>query len=212
MKIIFDFDHTLFSAKKLFENLKEEFKKAGVSEKLFFETFQKSKGNFGYIHRKQFELITKENPELNLIKLEETFKKVINRADKFLYPDVLPVLINLKKENELILLSYGEKEFQREKIDNSKITHYFNKIVVTQEINKISELRKILKKKENAVFVEDNPRALVEAKKYFPDLVTVRINRNEGKYIKEPNNEKIDFVIENLDEIKKILKELKDGC
>jgi FMN phosphatase YigB (HAD superfamily) len=204
-KIIFDFDYTLFSAKKLFKYLKEEFKKIGISDELFSETFQKSKDNLGYNPKKQFGLITKENPKVNLKILEAAYKKVISQANQFLYPDVLPVLRNLEKENELIILSYGEKEFQREKIENSKITQYFNKIIVTQEINKISEIRKVLEEEKNIIFVEDNPKTLVEAKKIFPNILTIRINRGEGKYTKEPDNEKIDFVIENLEGLKKII-------
>ncbi len=207
MKIIFDFDYTLFSTKKLFENLKEEFKGSGVSDKLFSETFQKSKGAFGYNSENQFKLIIEEKPELNLKKLKIAFKKIINRADQFVYPDVLPVLRNLEKENELILLSYGEKKFQKEKIENSKILSYFNKIIITQDINKVSDLKKILKEKEVGLFVEDAPNTLYEAKKVFPNLITVRIKREEGKYIKEPDNKNIDFVIRDLEGLKKIINQ-----
>ncbi len=206
MKIILDFDHTLFSTKKLFDSLKEEFKESGVNDKLFSETFQKSKDPVGYNSENQFKLIIEEKPVLNPKKLKEVFKKVINRADQFVYPDVLPVLRNLKKENQLILLSYGEKKFQKEKIEDSKITKYFNKIIITQDINKVSDLKKILKEKEIAIFVEDNPYAILEVKKSFPKIITIRINRGEGKYAKEKNNDKTDFVIENLSELKKVFE------
>ncbi len=207
MKIIFDFDYTLFSTKKLFDSLREEFKGSGVSDKLFSETFQKSKGPIGYNPENQSKLIIEEKPELNLKKLKRVFKKIISRADQFVYPDVLPVLRNLKKENELILLSYGEKKFQKEKIENSKIIKYFNKIIITQDINKVSDLKKILKEKEVGLFVEDAPNTLYEAKKVFPNLITVRIKREEGKYIKEPDNKNIDFVIRDLDGLKKIINQ-----
>ena len=206
MKIIFDFDHTLFSAKRLVRCLKEEFKKVGVNEKLFSETFQKSKTKGRYTPEKHFRLIIEKRPEYNLKMLRGIFKKVINKADMFLYPDVLPVLKDLKKENELILLSYGYKEFQMEKIENSKITKYFSKIIITQEINKISTFKKILKEMERGVFVEDNPKSLTEAKKSFPNIITVRINRNEGLYTREPNSKEIDFIIKNLKGFRKILE------
>jgi FMN phosphatase YigB (HAD superfamily) len=50
--IIFDFDHTLFSAKKFYFTLKKTFLKLGVKEKLFQETFEKSKGKAGIISLK----------------------------------------------------------------------------------------------------------------------------------------------------------------
>ena len=61
MKLIFDFDHTLFSAKKLYFALKEAFRKIGVEEKLFQETFEKSKGRGrDYKPKIQFQLIKKD--------------------------------------------------------------------------------------------------------------------------------------------------------
>jgi hypothetical protein len=62
---------------------------------------------------------------------------------------------------------------------------------------------------QKIIFVEDNPVALSETKKIFKNIVTVRINRGEGKYSKEPNNPQIDFSIKNLKELDKILKSLQ---
>lgn len=204
-KIIFDFDQVLFLTRGLFECLRKEFIKRGVDEKLFYESFEKSKDKVGYSPDKQFEIIIRKNPKINIKILRGSFKKVMDKSELFLFPDVLPLLKNLKKENELIILSYGDKKFQKEKIEKTKISEYFDKIIITQEINKISELKKILEKDETAIFIEDNPNCIYEVKNRFPNLITIRINRKEGKYAEEPDNPNIDFVIKSLEDINNIL-------
>ncbi len=210
MKIIFDFDHTLFGTRRLYMALKEAFEKMGVEDKLFSETLRKASGRFGFKPRKQIKMIAEEFSEVKYEQLEAAFEKIINKAEIFLYPEVSRALGEIKKENELIMVSYGDKKYQNEKIRSSKVIPFFNKIIVTQELHKVSELKKILGEGEKAIFVEDNPYALTEAKKAFPQIITVRINRGEGRYAKTPGNDKIDFTITNMEEFKKILKEIHE--
>ncbi|MCK4781571.1 HAD hydrolase-like protein [Candidatus Parcubacteria bacterium] len=160
MKIIFDFDHTLFETEK-------------------------------------FRKVIKKNLE-----------KGLNQSCQFLYPDVIPLLRKVKKNFELFILSFGEEKFQKKKIQNSKIAHYFKKIVVTPNIAKMEGMKKILKKQETAIFIDDNPQALLETKKFFPNLITIRMNRGEGRYFQKPNNKKIDYCVKNLKEFEAILRKI----
>jgi len=210
MKIIFDFDHTLFSAKKFYETLKYSFLELKVGEKLFQKTYQESKSEGkNYKPSRQFELIIKEKPEIFLRELEESFRKVLGQSKQFLYPDVLPFLKKIKKDFELVIVSYGEEEFQRNKIRKSKITNYFKKVFLSKNVNKISIFKKILNDDEKIIFVDDSPVALFEIKKNFPKTITVRIKRGEGRYSKEKNNKKIDFSVKNLRELEKIIYDIK---
>jgi FMN phosphatase YigB (HAD superfamily) len=216
MKLIFDFDHTLFSAKKLYSAFKEAFLKLGVEENLFQETFEESKGRGrDYKPEKQFKLIHKTRPEIKIGKLKEAFEKILKAAPKFLYNDVLGFLKKWSKEADFILLSYGEEKFQRKKIEASKVRRYFRKILITRDIEKSKPFRKVFTRSprgrvpEKIIFVEDNPQALSKTKTSFPQIVTVRINRGEGKYCQKPNNHQIDFSIKNLKELDKILKSLQ---
>ena len=43
-KIIFDFDHVLFSGENLAHEIQKEFEKEGIKEDLFWKTYEKSKG------------------------------------------------------------------------------------------------------------------------------------------------------------------------
>jgi N-acetylglucosamine kinase-like BadF-type ATPase/FMN phosphatase YigB (HAD superfamily) len=212
MKLIFDFDHTLFSTKKLYSAFKEAFLKLGVEENLFWETFEKSKGRGrDYKPERQFKLIQKSRPEIKIGKLKKSFEKILKTAPRFLYNDVSAFLKKWSKEADLILLSYGEDNFQKLKIENSGIKKYFKKIIVTKDIDKTKPFKKLFSENKKIVFVEDNPQALLKTKASFPQIMTVRINRGEGKYCQKPNHRRIDFSIKNLKELNKILKRLKNN-
>jgi len=210
MKIIFDFDHTLFSVKKLYFALEEAFFKLGVEEKLFQETFEKSKiKKRSYDPDKQIQLIVKVKPEIKKSDLKREYKKTLKRATQFLYSDTVWFLRKWQKKANLVLLSYGEEKFQGDKIKDSRIEKYFyKKVKITGDIYKVKPFKKLFQKKEKLIFIEDNPTALSEAKKIFPNVITIRINRGEGKYKKEPTNPKIDFSIKNLKELDRILNSL----
>lgn len=210
MKIIFDFDHTLFSTSRLHEFNKDRFKKLGVSEELFLAAFKKSKNSknvdSGYYRPwRHFKLIAKSDPWISKRKLEEEFRKVLRLGPKFLYADTLPFLRKFKKKFRLIIVSYGDKKFQSEKIIGAGIKKYFWKIFITQDTGKIKPLKGFLKKNEKAIFVDDNPAAFSPIKKTFPQIITVRINRGEGRYREAENNANIDFAVRNLKELEKIL-------
>jgi len=210
MKIIFDFDHTLFSAKQFYFALKKAFFKLGVKEKLFQETFEESKGvGRDYKPEKQFKLIHKTRPEIKIGKLKESFEKILKTAPKFLYNDVLGFLKKWSKEADFILLSYGEEKFQKLKIENSGIKKYFKRVIITRDIDKSKPFKKLFSENKKIIFVEDNPQALSKTKTSFPQIITVRINRGEGKYYQESDNPQIDFSIKNLKELEKILKSSK---
>ncbi len=212
IKIIFDFDHTLFSAKKLYFAFQKEFEKLGVEEKLFQKTFQKSKGgDRDYKPERQFELINKKRPKIKIDNLRKSFEKTLQKAKQFLYFDVLPALREFRKRKiEMFMLSYsdGEDWFQPKKIEKSRIGRCFRKILITGDIDKTSDFGKIFNNTEKIFFIEDNPSALFKVKRLFPKVITVRINRGEGKYTLEKNNKGVDFSIKNLKELEKILKEL----
>ncbi len=209
IKIIFDFDHTLFSAKKFYKATQDAFKKLGVEGKLFQKTFQKSKGEGrDYNPERQFKLIFEKEPKIKIKDLRKAFSNVLKDAPKFFYNDVSDFLKKWQKQADLILLSYGEEKFQGQKIEASKIGKYFKKIIITRDIEKLRPFKEIFTSNKKIIFVEDNPAALFRIKTIFPKVIAVRINREEGKYAKEKNPSNIDFSVKNLIELKEIIKQL----
>ena len=61
LKIIFDFDHVLFSGEKLAYKIQEEFEKEGVKKEFFWQTYEESKGG-GRVYKPyiQIEILSKK--------------------------------------------------------------------------------------------------------------------------------------------------------
>lgn len=207
MKIIFDFDYTLFDTRRFKLAFQKAFEKLGVDRQLFYQTYKESVKKHLYYHPGiQFDLIIKVKPKFSFKKLQKTLEEVLEATNKFLYLDTLSFLEKWQGKFELFLLSSGQDEFQRKKIENSGIKTFFEKIFTTQELtNKIASLKKVLDPEETGFFVDDRPEALLGAKKVFPKLITVRMKRTKGKYRKEPDNPQIDFSIKNLTGLERIL-------
>ena len=209
VKIIFDFDHTLFNTKSLGKELKNSFRKLGVNGKLFDDTFKKTERKKGYYHPQQhFKLIHQRKDEIFISKLKEKFEESLNKSFSFLYEDTLFFLRRWQEEADLFLLSFGGTKFQTEKIKQSKIEKFFKEVIITQDINKTKPFKKLFQNNKKIIFIEDNPEALFEVKKKFPKVITVIINRGEKRHSKKKNNKNIDFSIKNLKELEEILKKI----
>ena len=209
MRIVLDFDHTLYSTKSLYEAIKAAFGNLGVDEKLFQQTFQLSKGTGrDYKPARQIRMISKKIG-VKEVRLQKEFNKILKISPKFFYPDTIEFLKKHQKKDEFFMLSYGEEKFQKQKVDSAKINKYFKKIKITRDIGKSKPFKVFLSKSDSVLFVEDNPQALFEVKKVYPRVVTVRIRRGEGKYAEAPNNKYIDFQIKNLQELEEIISKVK---
>jgi len=206
MKIIFDFDHTLYSTQRFYDALKKSFYNLGVDENLFQKTFNQSKKTGkGYEAVEQVELICKEKPSVCKNDLKDVFEEIL--GEDFIYPDVVSVLKDLKSY-DLYILSYSKIDLQGEKISCSKIRKFFKEAYITDDDTKVSAMERIISKDEKAVIVDDNLEVLSKLKNKFSNLVTVRMNRGEGKYKDWPDNSEVDYSIRKLEELKNILTEI----
>jgi FMN phosphatase YigB (HAD superfamily) len=210
MKIIFDFDHTLFSTKKLYLEARNYFSSLSVSKEVFDESFKESKkGGKAYKPQNLFEIIHRKNPEISIDEMEKASREIADKFSDFIYPDVKSFLEEFKK-NDLYIISYGGEDgsFSRGKIRKSGIRDYFKKVFITKNNSKVNALSKIIDEGEKAVFVDDCPEVLFEVKNSFPEVTTVRINRGEGRYKDQQGVKGIDFSVKNCEELKSILTEI----
>lgn len=152
MTIIFDLDYTLLDTKKF---------KAGLARTLGLniDDFKRS-----YFKNKKINYNL--NKHLKILNQKETIKikEFLKKLDKYLFPESINVIKKLKKNNKLILLSFGDKAWQKQKINNLSIKDYFDEIILTDK-NKIEALKPFLNTKERILIVNDNAREALEMKK-----------------------------------------------
>ena len=208
MKVFIDFDDTLFCTKFFIKDFLNIFQRNGVSEKVFRETYySKNKKNQGekYNLEKQLQRLKKNGFDVKTIKREiEIFLK---KSEKYVFKDVEKFLKSFKK-NELYLLSYSQTEFQKKKIKISKVGRFFKKVIITDE-KKSKEIEKILaKKKEETFFIDDWNKQVDEVKKEIPEIKTIFLKRKNGRY-QDEKSQRCDFVVGNLREALKIIKNKK---
>ena len=110
------------------------------------------------------------------------FKSDVNNlfSAKYVFCDVIDCLEILKKNYELIILTYGQLVYQTRKIEGSNLKEYFKDNNITDKIK--STLSNVDYK--NSIFIDNNPKEIkrfmeVGAKK------VIRIRRDVDKYSKK---------------------------
>ncbi|OGI76285.1 hypothetical protein A3C67_00185 [Candidatus Nomurabacteria bacterium RIFCSPHIGHO2_02_FULL_42_19] len=179
MKYIFDFDDVLFNNTSQFKpHMYEVLVDAGVpldEARAYYE--EKRKKEFSL--RKFITTLFSRHDEIKN-NVEETYQEIMRECSNFINTQLLEAVRRIGREN-CYIVTYGDKEFQRDKIKYSGIFNLFdkNKIYPVTE-SKTETIKKICK--ENAVhevvFIDDKMPHIkgVEEdinKKDYPNLTTI---------------------------------------
>lgn len=127
------------------------------------------------------------------------------------HPDVIPTLQALRERSyRLGIITDGNVERQKRKIGSLKLEPFFDVIIYTKEIQSkpsptpfLIALAKLKVKAPDAFYIADNPLIDFKGAKEA-GMKTIRILR--GEFTKIPRNEYIDFEIEKLDELLRIVE------
>ena len=208
MKIILDFDYTIFDTAKFRGAIQGMFSEHGVDAELFTRSIEESRGTAGdWKPDKQLEILESRGMS-KISSMRHGFNSLTKNSQEYLYGDTMPFLKKMSEYHKFIVLSYGEDEFQGMKIRGCKeASKYFDKILVTQNLSKDKEASEIADQ-EPAIFIEDNPLALAACKKYAPNIITVRLNRGEGRHALVPSGDGVDYEVLELAEVEKLIANL----
>lgn len=179
-KIYIDFDGTLFDTDKFYEDFlgicfkyKLNKEKIDLANKLLFPE------SYLFNMDKLIDYLIKE------YNISFSFKNEVNNlfSNKYVFPDVISSLEVLKNKYELIILTYGEYNYQNKKIEKSSLKDYFKDIIITDKIK--STLDNVDYK--NSIFIDNNPK---EIKRFIEvgSLKVIRIRREFDKYSKKDLN------------------------
>jgi FMN phosphatase YigB (HAD superfamily) len=205
MRIILDFDYTLFDTFRFRQAIKAAFINNGIDSDFFENAREESRGGGqDWKPAGVFDIVESSHP-FKMSDIKRDFDKIVESASDFLYKDTLEFLEKIYESNSLFMVSYGEDSFQNNKISSCVIIKkYFTEIIVTKNIRKDAEARD-LARGERAIFADDNPLALSSVKSLSPQIVTIRVNRGDGRYAQEESGEGIDFEVKDLRGVEKII-------
>ncbi|MDZ4260365.1 MAG: HAD family hydrolase, partial [Candidatus Sungbacteria bacterium] len=105
---------------------------------------------------------------------------------KYIYRDVPDFLAFLEKEGiRAVLLSTGDAQFQKQKINKSGITDLFDDIIIISDSSKVSALDTLIRKKKPAstIFIDDKKEVVEEVKKSLPEVYTIQMRRRETQVL-----------------------------
>jgi len=201
--IILDFDYTLFDAATFKTALAQSLKSFNIDEKLFFKTYKEIRYDNGkeidYKPDKHLEkLAAITHNDFNI--LSKAYFKILDNCQKYLYLDSLAFIKKqIANHEKLILLTFGNPEFQEKKVLSCNLEKYFTEIFYTDK-PKITLAHEIIDT-DNTIFINDNPREIQELQQIYKHAKFVLIKRKNGKKY----NHDYDFdqvkVIYNLNEL-----------
>lgn len=154
MKYIFDFDDVIFeTTKHRLEHLYAVLEKAGISRKEIDEYYKRERVN-----------LFSPKKMLKHFNLDDSlYEEIMGVSKEFLNKKFVKAIEKLGREN-CYLITYGEEEFQKDKIARNEIEHLFAEIIAVPGTKKqvVENLCEKFKD-EQIIFIDDKPQ-------YFEDL------------------------------------------
>lgn len=198
MMIIFDLDYTLLDTKKLHEKLAEIFDRENYAND--HEIYFKDKGiNFNL---EDYLALLKKQGRINRERekeLRQKMKDLLNHFDTLLFKGAEEMLKNFKKSGaELIMLTFGNLEWHKVKINSLSVKKYFDKIIFEEKNKGETKYLKSLKAKKEILIVNDNAKETKEMTEIIGEKAKVFL-------VNGPYSENIEhsWTVHELAELKK---------
>ncbi|MCK5413115.1 MAG: hypothetical protein KAI57_01940 [Candidatus Pacebacteria bacterium] len=208
MKIILDFDDTIFNTFRVMQEFRKIFNRLGFTDDEFWSAYQQCKNNINDFNPDIFlDIIGKIRP-CDKNKAKEGMQNLTEKFSNYIFSDFF-CFLNIAKKEELILLSHGLSDFQKNKIEKSGIIPYFSEVIITSR-DKAEDIEEIKNKyNEKLIFIEDKAESIDSVKKRLPEVTTMKIIRPQGRHI-ERKSELTNYIIQDLFRLEDIINNLRD--
>lgn len=164
MKIIFDFDDTLFSTEDFKEVLFSGLVKFGVSKEKLNAYYLENRKKFTNPKNFYLSFILDNKLNISMSDIEESLSELFNDLKRFLNQELIDIVKKLGPEN-CFIVSTGEEDFQKKKMKSCEIDELFGEIhVVAGDKNEAIEKLMDRFEGEDFVFIDDSFDNLEKAK------------------------------------------------
>ena len=214
--IFFDLDNTLYDSeiyytrafKSISEFLEKEFK---VEQESSFDFLYSNWKKTTSMYNQMFDdVINKFDLKISTFDLVKIFnEQEVYESD--LFSDTIPVLQKLSNKFKLGIITDGDVSRQKRKLRNCKLHDFANFVIYTKEIEPKPSpkpfqhaLNQLSSSTVRPFYVADNPKIDFKGAKQL-NFSTIRIIRGEFQNIN--SDEYVDYSIETLYEIEKIIEE-----
>lgn len=202
MNFYLDFDYTLFNTYAFRNELYNILEQNGLDKSYLALTLEDREQKLINVRE-----VFKELSEINNLNIDNFIKpldELYKKSDRFVYDDVIDFLKYLRmKKHKIYLLTWGEREYQREKLKASKLEEYFDETIFTEKLKYTLDINY-----KNGIFIDDSIRDLEglynENAKYV-----FRIKRKDGKNSDKKLNVKGILEFSSLNELKEYLEKVE---
>ncbi len=177
--VILDFDYTLFDTVKFKISLAKSLKKFGVNGNLFFRLYRKSisinsDGAHSYDMSKHLKLISHQISNFPIRLAYNSLIGVIKESDLYLYGGARHFIKRLNGLGcKLVLVTYGDRSFQKKKLYYSGITKHFYKVIFIQRGVKGAALENFPVAVSKIFFISDQTGELNHVKRYYSHILPI---------------------------------------
>ncbi|RJP45952.1 HAD family hydrolase [Candidatus Parcubacteria bacterium] len=182
--ILVDLDHTLIRTAYLKQRAIAVAGRLGVAKKIARENLDSAiAGKPFHIRSYARRLGGSKHQRAMLLK---EFLKLHEEPKKYNFPGVEHFLRRLSRRFTLMVLTHGHPEYQRWKIDQSKLLRFFNRVIATKEHTKRRELLRFYKKfGSNITLIDDSRIVVAVARNIGMRAILVRKGRKDERYYRQ---------------------------
>ncbi|MFA6190450.1 MAG: HAD hydrolase-like protein [Candidatus Staskawiczbacteria bacterium] len=205
MILLFDLDHTILDVEKFKKEKSKLFRLTPEeNEKHGFELFKKhGKGYNPYQHikflRDSNHIQTDKEAEI----ITQQFNEAIKDTDKYLIDGAENTLSYLKEKGyKMVLMTFGDLQMQKPKVDNSRIKKYFEKIIYSEKDKSENEfLKELANSNEDVLIINDHAEQSLAMQKVIGPKAKIFLVK--GPYAE--NTDHKETIHNNINELKNIL-------
>lgn len=182
MKLVFDFDHTLFDMMAMHEAIEAAVVALGIDVAAYRESYTQVTNWKAFTVAALASHLSRKT-KVKESKIIEALEEVVQDSGDWLYPDVRDGLEAMRDAgHELYLLSWGDMEWQMKKIQRCSILPMFKEVLSIAQM-KADYLKSWHKNGEGrVVLIDDKPAELKAVENSGQDIGLIRMRRAGAKY------------------------------
>lgn len=181
MLIVLDFDGVLFQRRKFKIKYEKIFHAHGIRARDYARTYRKAGCGRGGVYSpdEHIRLLTRMYPDCAADHLRRALFSLASQSHNYIFGDARPFLRYWKKKKAtLVLLSSGAPLFQKKKIRASKLTAFFQRVVVVPTVKKHTVLTGLMRMGPSVFFIDDTADTVNAMHKRFPFVYAIHLRRN----------------------------------